>query len=71
MTKRSDPSDRQLSLELPIVPRSADQRAANVQPTQNVAYFIDAATLAIRQEAIKRVERSGIFQRFQGPVTRG
>ena len=70
MTKRSDPSGHQLSLELAVTSRVLDRSQADVQVTQNVAYFVDAATRAVRQEAISRVERSGIFQRYQGPTTK-
>ncbi|BCG72554.1 hypothetical protein MesoLj113a_37120 [Mesorhizobium sp. 113-1-2] len=59
MTRRQD-SGVQLSLDLKV----EGQKKVGVSPSvapPNVVAFVDAGTLAIRRDAIKRVQASGIF----------
>lgn len=57
MTKRRELPGQQLTLDL--VDKAASDLTTPLQP--NVVAFVDAATLAVRREAIRRVQASGIF----------
>jgi hypothetical protein len=56
MTKRH--GSEQLPLNLPT---EKECSATKLADKHNVVSFVDAGTLSIRQEAIRRVQTSGIF----------
>jgi hypothetical protein len=66
MTNRPDDSGEQLSLDF-AAKTQKDKNAPAVRPPQNVVPFVDATTLAIRRDAVRRVRSSGIFPAPQDP----
>jgi hypothetical protein len=61
VTKRGRDEPEQLSLD--FAAPSGNSRKHNVQPVArpNIVGFVDAGTVALRREAIRRVKSSGIF----------
>lgn len=79
MAKRRDASNpSQLSLNLTSGPVTLGSKgtviaSGTISRQNNVAVFVDSATLAIRREAVERIARSGIFgvpQSYRNPVKR-
>ena len=69
MAKRPKSDGVQLSLDLEIRDSEAKPSSApKLAPrNHNVVGFVDASTRAARQDAIKRVQQSGIFPAPPGP----
>jgi hypothetical protein len=64
MGKRPDASSmNQLSLPLPASSQSDKNVGAKSRPDATLVRFVDADTLAVRRDALRRVEASGIFHR--------
>ena len=62
MSKKSDDSTRQLAFDFSnTMNPGAETNLPATQEPANVVSFVDAATLAVRRDAIKRVQASGIF----------
>lgn len=66
MTKRPRETPEQLCLELDITAVKRD--AAVASGRGEVLHFVDATTRRIRQKAIERVRRTGIFN--AGPTSK-
>lgn len=62
MAKRQK-SLRQLSLDLPDRVKSRQDKASSEGGKRKVVTFVDAGTRAARQDAIRRVQDAGVFDR--------